>query len=59
MTPDQIFPVANLAARDARALGIPHWLVLPCLALAFLFGPAGWLLYAVVRGVRRRVVAMA
>jgi hypothetical protein len=31
--------------RDARARGVPHGLVVPCLALTFLFGPAGWLLY--------------
>ena len=31
--------------RDAQARGVPHLLVLPCLALTFLFGPAGWLLY--------------
>jgi hypothetical protein len=35
--------------RDARERGVPHAFVLPCLALTFLFGPAGWLLY---RGVR-------
>jgi len=31
--------------RDARARRIPHLLGLPCLALTFLFGPIGWLLY--------------
>ena len=31
--------------QDARARGIPHLLVVPCLVLTFLFGPAGWLLY--------------
>lgn len=31
--------------RDAQARGLPHLLVVPCLALTFLFGPAGWLLY--------------
>jgi hypothetical protein len=31
--------------RDAQARGVPHLLVVPCLALTFLFGPAGWLLY--------------
>jgi len=38
---------------DARNRGIPHLAVVPCLALTFLFGPAGWLLY---RGVRRVAV---
>jgi hypothetical protein len=31
--------------RDARERGVPHLLLVPCLALTFLFGPAGWLLY--------------
>ena len=45
-------------ARDARTHGIPHWLVLPCLFLTFMFGPAGWLLYMSVRTVRRRVLTV-
>ena len=28
--------------------GVPHLLVVPCLTLTFLFGPAGWLLYKAV-----------
>jgi hypothetical protein len=28
---------------------VPHLLVLPCLLLTFMFGPAGWLLYLAVR----------
>ena len=35
--------------RDARERGLPHWLLLPCLLLTFLFGPAGLLLYLGVR----------
>ncbi|HZI78252.1 MAG TPA: ABA4-like family protein [Vicinamibacterales bacterium] len=46
-------------ARDARLHGIPHWLVLPCLLLTFLFGPAGWLLYMIVRAARGKTVAVA
>jgi hypothetical protein len=38
--------------RDARERGIPYLLVLPCLALTFMFGPAGWLLYASIRTAR-------
>ena len=45
--------------RDARAHGIPHWLVLPCLFLTFMFGPAGWLLYMSIRAVRTRRMAVA
>jgi hypothetical protein len=35
--------------RTARAEGIPHLLVLPALALTFLFGPAGFLLFMTIR----------
>lgn len=35
--------------RDSQALRIPHWIVIPCLALTFLFGPAGLLLYFLIR----------
>jgi Domain of unknown function (DUF4281) len=41
-------------AQDARDRGVPHLLVLPCLFLTFMFGPAGWLLY---QGVRRTAKA--
>ncbi len=37
------------AVRTARAEGIPHWAVVPCLALIFLFGPAGLLAFAILR----------
>jgi hypothetical protein len=46
--------VGSWEVRDARDRGIPHLAVVPCLALTFLFGPAGWLLYTIVRfGFRR------
>ena len=35
--------------RDARARGISHWLVLPCLFLTFMLGPVGFLLYCALR----------
>ncbi|HKY21883.1 MAG TPA: ABA4-like family protein [Vicinamibacterales bacterium] len=41
--------IGSWEARDSRERGIPHWLLLPCLILTFLFGPAGWLLYLGVR----------
>jgi len=34
---------------DAQARGIGIVRVLPCLLLTFMFGPAGWLLYIIVR----------
>jgi len=45
--------VGSWELQDARERGIPHWMVVPCLALTFLFGPAGWLLYSIVRSIRR------
>ena len=41
--------------RDAQARRVPHALVVPCLVLTFMFGPAGWLLYQVVRSRYRRI----
>jgi hypothetical protein len=40
--------------RDARERDVPHLLVVPCLALTFMFGPAGWLLYRAIRSRHRR-----
>ena len=40
--------------RDAQAFGISHLSVIPCLVLTFLFGPAGLLLYFLIRIARRR-----
>jgi hypothetical protein len=44
--------VGNWEIHDARRRGIPYVLVLPCLVLTFLFGPAGWLLYGILRKTR-------
>ncbi len=38
--------------RTARREGIPHLLVLPCLVLTFLFGPAGFLAFLAIRTAR-------
>jgi Domain of unknown function (DUF4281) len=46
--------VGSWEAQDARERGISHFLVLPCLLLTFLFGPAGWLSYLGVRSVYGR-----
>ena len=46
--------VGTWETRDARERGISHLLVLPCLVLTFLFGPAGWLLYLCVRSLYGR-----
>jgi Domain of unknown function (DUF4281) len=44
--------IGTWEARDAPERGIPHLLVVPCLFLTFMFGPAGWLLYMGLRTVR-------
>ena len=44
--------IGSWEVRDARERGFPHLLVVPCLILTFLFGPAGWLLYMVLRSTR-------
>ena len=48
--------VGGWEVRDARARGINHLLVVPCLITTFLFGPAGWLVYLGVRSAARRSV---
>jgi hypothetical protein len=40
-------------ARDAQRRGIPRLALLPCLALTFLVGPAGWLAYKAVAASKR------
>ena len=39
--------------RDSTRAGVPHWLVVPCLILTFLFGPVGLLAYSVCRAAVR------
>jgi hypothetical protein len=52
--------VGTWIAERAGALGIPHLVVLPLLALTFLFGPAGLVAFAIVSAVaHRRVVPAA
>jgi len=43
--------VGRWEAADAASRGIRWWLVAPCLGLTFMFGPAGWLGYMLVRRV--------
>ena len=46
--------IGSWETKDARERGVPHLLVVPCLILTFLFGPAGWLAYQGVRRVAAR-----
>lgn len=41
-------------AETAPAARVPHWLLLPCLALTFVAGPVGLLAYLVVRAARQQ-----
>ena len=41
--------IGSWQVRDARDKGVPHLLMLPALALTFLFGPAGLVLYVATR----------
>ena len=44
--------------RDAQKHQVPHLAVVPCLLLTFLFGPAGLLLYFVLRYALRRQLSL-
>jgi len=46
--------IGSWEARDSRERGISHLLLVPCLIVTFLFGPAGWLLYLGVRSLSSR-----
>ena len=50
--------VGSWEVRDAQRIGISQYLVVPCLILTFLFGPAGWLLYFVARSIAIRSIGM-
>lgn len=45
--------VGTWIARDAASRGLPHLLLLPCLALCLMFGPAGLLAYGVLVTLKR------
>ena len=41
--------IGSWEARDSVERGVPRWLLVPCLFLTLMFGPAGWLAYRAVR----------
>ncbi|KAB7647529.1 ABA4-like family protein [Polymorphobacter fuscus] len=45
--------VGSWQVADAPTARVPHWLLIPCLALTFLAGPVGLLLYLVIKAARR------
>jgi ABC-type uncharacterized transport system permease subunit len=46
--------VGTWIKRNSLKYGIPHWLVIPCLLFTFMLGPAGLLLYLLVRFAKTR-----
>jgi ABA DEFICIENT 4-like len=50
--------VGSWIAREGLASGVPALLLVPCLALTFLFGPAGLLLFLILRFAFSRRVAL-
>ena len=45
--------IGGWITRTARAQGLAHLLILPCLMLTFLFGPIGLILFLSILAVRR------
>jgi hypothetical protein len=50
--------IGSWEVRDAQRIGVAHYLTLPCLVLTSLFGPAGWLLYILIRSGAIRTVGV-
>ncbi len=46
--------VGSWEVEDAPKARVPHALLLPCLALTFVAGPVGLLLYLIIKAARRR-----
>lgn len=44
--------IGSWEVRDAQRLGIRHRWVIPCLVLTFVIGPAGLLLYLLIRSIK-------
>ena len=44
--------IGSWETADAPKAHVPHWLLLPCLALTFVAGPVGLLLYLILKAVR-------
>ena len=51
--------IGSWQVRDSAKNGISRWIVIPCLALTFLFGPIGLLLYFLVRVTKVRSLRIA
>jgi hypothetical protein len=51
--------IGNWEVRDAIRNRLPHWAVIPCLVLTFLFGPVGLLVYFALRFAMRHKLEIA
>ncbi len=49
--------IGSWELEDSARLGIPHWLLIPCLALTLVVGPIGLLVYYIVREIWKRAKA--
>ncbi|MFM9853243.1 MAG: ABA4-like family protein [Sphingomonadaceae bacterium] len=45
--------IGSWQVEDSDRMRVPHWLVIPCLALTFMLGPIGLLLYFFARSAAR------
>ena len=41
--------------KSAQVKSVSHWVVIPCLALTFMFGPCGFLLYQIIQKIKKSV----
>jgi uncharacterized membrane protein YhdT len=49
--------VGGWIVRQARANGVPHWMVLPCLFMTLMFGPVGLLMFLAIKtGYKRKPI---
>jgi hypothetical protein len=51
--------IGGWQVRDAQKVGVPHWLVVPCLILTLLLGPTGLVCYFAARWIVTRQVTVA
>ncbi len=51
--------VGGWIVRSARDANVPFWMVVPCLAATFLFGPAGFLAFVAIRQARSGMASAA
>lgn len=50
--------VGTWEAEEAHRRGVPHWALVPCLALTFLVGPVGLVLFLIARAAFRKRTAI-